>query len=265
MTGAILEVRALRVAFRRAGRHPFVALDGVDFEVGPGETLALLGPSGSGKSTAIRAAARLLTPDAGCIRFQGVDIAPLFGRALRRARAGIQMVFQDPAGSLDPRWTIGASIEEPLGHLPRPQRRARAVEWCSRVGLPAAFLGRYPHELSGGQKQRAAIARALSGDPRVLLLDEPTSALDVSVRAQIVNLLCELRDARGLAMVLVTHDVAVARALADRVAVLDGGRVVEQGPTERVLAEPASAVARELVAAVPVLNPTAERLRLANS
>jgi ABC-type glutathione transport system ATPase component len=262
MTAPVLEIRGLRVEFAGPGGVKTAAVAGVDLTVAPGEALALLGASGCGKTTILRAAARLLEPTAGAVRYLGVDVARHRGRALRRARAGVQMVFQDPARSLDPRWTILQSVAEPLPRLSSSERAARCQVLLGSAGLGPELLDRYPHELSGGQKQRAALARALAGEPRLLLLDEPTSALDVSVRAQIVNLLCDLRDARRLAMVLVTHDVVVARTLADRVAVLDAGRVVEEGPTEAVFGAPRAAATRALLDAVPRLDPAAERARL---
>jgi ABC-type glutathione transport system ATPase component len=272
----VLEVRDLCVSHAARGRRSrlaaahgaFWALRDFNLAIAAGEIVALAGGSGSGKTTAARAIARLLesgsgTRVAGSIVFCGIELMGLRGAALARARRGIQMVFQDPAGSLDPRWTAGESISEGLRGLGRAEARAATGELLRSVGLDPALALRFPHELSGGQKQRVAIARALAPKPQLILLDEPTSALDVSVRAQIVNLLADLRARGGPAMLLITHDFAVARVLADRIVVLEDGAIVEEGETEAVLASPAAPATRALVAAVAEPDPAVERARLA--
>ncbi|HVY62134.1 MAG TPA: ATP-binding cassette domain-containing protein [Planctomycetota bacterium] len=247
MSGPLLEVRDLRVDYGR-----FRAVDGVSFEVAAGETLGLVGESGSGKTTIGRAVLRLVEPAAGSIRFEGEDVLALRGAALRALRRRLQVVFQDPFGSLDPRMRVAAIVAEGLAiHAigPRAGRRGRAIELLERVGLRADLADRFPHELSGGQRQRVGIARALALEPRLVVLDECVSALDVSVQAQVLNLLRELQEERGLAYLFIGHDLAVVRHLASRVAVLRGGRVVECGPVEAVLAAPAHEYTRGLVAA----------------
>jgi ABC-type glutathione transport system ATPase component len=247
----ILQVEGLRVSHRRRDGSRFEAVAGVGFSIAPRETVAIVGESGCGKTTTARAVARLAEPSAGSIRFLGFELARLRGRALRAARRELQMVFQDPAGSLDPRWTVGASVAEPLAGIPTKEIGARVGRLLGSVGLDPALAARFPHELSGGQKQRVAIARALAPEPRLLVLDEPTSALDVSVRAQIVNLLVDLRESRGLSLLLITHDLAVARVLADRILVMRAGRIVEEGEAESLLSAPRDPATRALIDAVP--------------
>jgi ABC-type glutathione transport system ATPase component len=234
------------------------ALDGVSLTVGRGEVVALVGESGSGKSTLGRAVARLVDIDRGEVEVDGENLTRLSGRALRRARAKIQMVFQDPYASLDPRFTIGRTVAEPIIIHRRGVRAAaaaRAMALLARVGLDAGMAGRYPHEFSGGQRQRVAIARALAAEPRVIIADEPTSALDVSIQAQILDLLAELRDERGIGILFISHDLAVVRRISSRVVVMRAGRVLESGPTDIVLAAPAHAYTRALLSAVPVPDP----------
>ncbi|MGH9367396.1 MAG: ABC transporter ATP-binding protein [Thermoanaerobaculia bacterium] len=217
------------------------AVDGVSLTIARGETLGLVGESGSGKSTTGRLLLRLEEPTAGQIRFDGEDWLALSGRALARKRRDIQIVFQDPVGSLNPRMRVGDQIAEPL----RVQRLARGValrervaELLSEVGLPPEAGGRFPSEFSGGERQRIAIARALATRPKLLVCDEPVSSLDVSVAAQVVNLLSDLRERTGLAGLFISHDLAVVSRVADRVAVMYCGRIVEEGPTADLVREP---------------------------
>ncbi len=229
------------------------AVDGVSFSIGPRATLGLVGESGSGKSTTGRLLLRLEEPTAGEIRFDGEDWLSLSGRALARKRRDIQIVFQDPQSSLNPRMTAGAQIAEPMRvqHLASGRGlRERVAELLAEVGLPAAAAGRFPSELSGGQKQRIAIARALATRPKFLVCDEPVSALDVSVAAQVVNLLADLRDRSGLAGLFISHDLAVVSRVADRVAVMYCGRIVEEAPTRDLVREPLHPYTVALLSAV---------------
>jgi peptide/nickel transport system ATP-binding protein len=258
---AMLEVDQLAVHFpiRRGLLRRQVgavrAVDGVSLAVHPGETLALVGESGCGKTTLARAVLRLIEPTGGTVRLGGETLANLRGEALRRMRARMQIVFQDPFASLNPRMRVQDIVEEGMAallpHLDAGTRVRRTRELLDQVGLPADAGGRYPHEFSGGQRQRIAIARALAVEPALLILDEPTSALDVSVQAQILNLLAELQAARGLAYLFITHNLAVVSYLAHRVAVMRGGRIVEQGSVDTVLGAPREAYTRELLASVP--------------
>jgi peptide/nickel transport system ATP-binding protein len=251
------------VRYRRRGRQ-LTALDGVDLRIRAGEVLGLVGESGSGKSTVGRALVGLVPLAGGGASVAGVELRAAGRRERRAVRARIGYVFQDPASSLNPRTTIGWSIAEPLLlHTDRSaaEREARVAELLEAVRLPAGFASRYPHELSGGQRQRVAIARALALDPQLLIADEPTSALDVSVQAAVLDLLAELQRRRGFACLLISHDLAVVRRLADTVAVLRDGRVVEQGPTDRVLTDPADPYTQRLLAAVPVPDPEAQAVR----
>ena len=237
---------------RRAGAVH--AVDGVSLSVAEGEVLAIVGESGCGKSTLGRVMLRLIEPDSGSVRFAGEDLASLSPSALRARRRDMQIIFQDPFGSLDPRMTVAQAIAEPLRlHrlVPRTEEPARVAELLRRVGLRPESAGRWPHEFSGGQRQRIAIARALASNPRLIIGDEPVSALDVSVQAQVINLLRDLiRDLR-LTFVLVSHDLGVVRHVADRVAVMYLGRIVEEGPAEDVLGAPRHPYTRALVAAMP--------------
>ncbi|MBH3329780.1 ABC transporter ATP-binding protein [Pseudomonas oryzihabitans] len=261
----LLEVRDLAVHYpiRRGAwgrtRDWVKAVDGVDFDLYAGETLALLGESGCGKTTTGKALLRLLDGPriGGSARLEGAELLTADGRTLQRLRRQIQIVFQDPFASLDPRMRIAATLEQGLlalrPELDAAERQRRAAALVERVGLPGDTLQRFPHEFSGGQRQRIAIARALIVEPRVLVCDEPTSALDVSVQAQILDLLRELQAERGLAYLFITHNFGVVEYLADRIAVMDGGRIVEQGSAERVLRAPAHAMTQRLLAAVPRL------------
>jgi len=231
-------------------------VDGVSFAVAPGETLALVGESGAGKSTVARLVLRLDEPTAGTITFAGADVTRARGAALRPLRRGVQAVFQDPASSFDPRRRVGTSVAEPLVAQGRAAEvGTRVPELLGLVGLGPDAAGRYPHEFSGGQRQRLAIARALAVQPDLVVLDEPVSALDVSIQAQVLELLADLRRRFGLAYLLISHDLAVVRQVADRVAVMERGRIVETGPTATVFAAPQDPHTRALLAAVPRLPP----------
>ncbi|MET7674728.1 ABC transporter ATP-binding protein [Streptomyces seoulensis] len=245
----VLEAVALRKEFGR-GRGAFTAVDDVSLTLRRGETLGIVGESGSGKTTLGRMLVGLLEPTSGTLRYEG--------RAHHGIDPAVQMVFQDPASSLNPRRTVGDSIADPLrakGELDDRAVRERVTGLLERVGLEAAHHDRYPHEFSGGQRQRVGIARALAADPRVLVCDEPVSALDVTTQAQVVALLDELRRELGLALVFVAHDLAVVRQVSDRVAVMRRGQVVETGPADEVYENPRDPYTRQLLAAVPALDP----------
>jgi len=241
-----------------------VALDGVTLRLWAGETLGIVGESGSGKSTLGRLAVGLERPDSGTVRFQDADLWATGRPGKRRLRRDAQMVFQDPYGSLDPRQKIAQIVAEPLGllHLGRAAAAERCREALAEVGLGAEALDRYPHEFSGGQRQRIAIARALITRPALLVADEPVSALDVSVQAQVLNLLAELQRRHGLALLFISHDLAVVAHLADRIAVMQAGKVVEEGPRDQVLDAPSHPYTRNLLAAVLPPDPAKARARL---
>jgi oligopeptide/dipeptide ABC transporter ATP-binding protein len=263
----LLQVRGLSVRFpqRHAGlfgaRSWLTAVDGVDLDVAAGRSVGIVGESGCGKSTLARAILGLVQPAAGSIDWRGAPVRVGEAAGLRRMRRELQVVFQDPVGSLDPRMTIGESVAEALVALEGPQSRAacdsRVAATLGEVGLDVVLARRYPHELSGGQCQRAAIARAIVARPRLLVCDEAVSALDVSVQAQIVNLLAELRERHGLALLFISHNLAVVRHLSDEVVVLYLGRVVERAPREALFATPRHPYTRALLAAVPEPNPAA--------
>ena len=234
------------------------ALSGVSVAVHAGETLGIVGESGCGKSTLARALVRLHRPDAGMVRFEGDDLASLTGPALLRFNRAVQMVFQDPFASLNPRMTVGATLAEALRvhhSVAEADIQARVLALLDQVQLPASAAARHPHEFSGGQRQRIGIARALAVEPRVIIADEPVSALDVSVQAQIVNLFVELQERLGLALVFITHDLRLVRHMTHRVAVMYLGRVVETGPTQTLFAAPRHPYTRALISAVPSLTP----------
>ncbi|MFE9654467.1 ATP-binding cassette domain-containing protein [Micromonospora sp. NPDC006431] len=248
MNQPLLDVRGLVVEY---GHGPGLqrAVDDVSFRIPRGGSLAVVGESGSGKSTIARALVRLVKPAAGSITFDGVDLAGLTERQLRPLRHRIQMVFQDPYGSLDPHLDAQQIVAEPIavrGERSRSVRERRAAELLDRVGLPRSALHRRPHEFSGGQRQRIGIARALASEPDLLVCDEATSALDVSVQAQVLDILGTLRREQGLTFLFISHNLGVVRAVSDEVLVLRTGRVVEQGPTEEVLQRPRDEYTRRL-------------------
>jgi oligopeptide/dipeptide ABC transporter ATP-binding protein len=231
------------------------AVDAVDLDIQPGETLALVGESGSGKSTLARVVLRLIEASEGSVEFEGTDITALSGRALQEFRQAAQIVFQDPFGSLDPRMNVNAIVSEGMGHLhmSRAERRARIAELLELVQLSKDAGARYPHEFSGGQRQRISIARALAVNPRFIVADEPVSALDVSVQSHILNLMTDLRDELGLTFLFVSHDMSVVRHLADRVAVMYLGKIVETAPTEELFENPLHPYTQALLSSVPAL------------
>jgi oligopeptide transport system ATP-binding protein len=257
----LLEVRDLRVEFtlRRAlyERARVTALDSVSLSLSSGETLGVVGESGAGKSTLARAILRLVPATSGAIVCCGRDWLALRGEALRRARRDVQIVFQDPLGSLDPRMTIGEILAEPLRtYLPaegRAARQARIARMLATVGLAASMSGRYPREFSGGECQRVGIARAMLAEPKILICDEATSSLDVSIRGQIVNLLKDLQRECGTAILFVSHDLGVVRHLCHRVLVMQSGRVVEEAPAASLFAAARHPYTRALLAAIPMI------------
>jgi peptide/nickel transport system ATP-binding protein len=256
---ALLELRGLRVEHTgRGGAAPVRAVDGVDLELARGGALGLVGESGCGKSTLARALVGLEPVRAGSLRFDGVELAGAPQSAWRELRRRVAWVPQDPFSSLDPRLCVRELVCEPLDvHAvgARRERPARAVQALEAVGLRSTMLERYPHEFSGGQRQRIALARALALEPELLVLDEPTSALDVSVRVGIVQLLAELRERFGLALLFITHDLAVVRMVCERVAVMYLGQVVEEAAREELFAAPAHPYTRALLASAPVPDP----------
>ncbi len=247
-----LRLQGVAKHFALAGRQTLRAVDGVDLEVAPGETLALVGESGSGKSTLGRLALGLEYATAGTIEINGRDIASMSKGELRRQRAHAQMVFQDPWSSLNPRMSIGRLIEEPYilhTDLDGAARRLAVERLAERVKLDRVLLGRYPNQLSGGQLQRVCVARAVATEPQLVVLDEPTSALDLSVRAEVLRLLIELQRQIQAAYLFITHDLSTVRAIADRIAVMYLGRIVEQGPTASILQAPAHPYTQALLSA----------------
>ncbi|GAA4556519.1 ABC transporter ATP-binding protein [Pseudonocardia xishanensis] len=240
------------------------AVDGVDLDVTAGMTVGVVGESGSGKSTLGRLASLLERPDSGAVALDGHDTTALRGRELAEVRRSIQVVFQDPFGSLDPTKTVGHAVAEPLlvhRRVRRPGMLAAAEDLLARVGLDPGLARRYPEQLSGGQRQRVCIARALALSPWLLVADEPTSALDLSTRSEILNLLLTLQQDTGLSILLVSHDFATIQHLAHRVAVMYRGRVVEEGPTQDVVREPLHPYTKALLSAVPVPDPKIQRTR----
>jgi peptide/nickel transport system ATP-binding protein len=269
----LLAVSGLSVHFSarggwlRRGAPAVRAVDEVDFEIYRGQTLGLVGESGCGKTTAGRAILRLVELTAGSVVFDGVDLASLGRRKLRRLRRRFQLVFQDPYASLNPRMRVEALVTEPMAVHgiggDRAERRERATRLLREVGLEEDHLDRYPHEFSGGQRQRIAIARALAPDPDLLICDECVSALDVSVQAQVLNLLKDLQEERGLTYLFISHDLSVVQFMADMIAVMRGGRIVEFGAAERIYSAPREAYTRQLIAAVPDDSLEAIRARVA--
>ena len=271
MSAPLLEARELVKHF--VGRRSILgrpmamvkAVDGASFSVERGETLALVGESGSGKSTVGRLVLRLLQPTSGELTFEGQDVLALDAASLRAFRRRAQLVFQDPYASLNPRMTIEQMLEEPLAiHelVPVRQRRERIESLLHMVGLEPRFARRYPHECSGGQRQRIVIARALAVEPKLIVCDEPVSALDVSIRSQVLNLLRELQRRLGLAYIFISHDLAVVKHIADRVAVMYLGRIVESAPADELFANPRHPYTRALLSAIPVPRPRARQNKL---
>jgi oligopeptide transport system ATP-binding protein len=268
----LLAVRALRTHFpvrsaRLFGRRQVVrAVDGLSFDVERGQIVSLVGESGSGKTTAGRSILRLIEPTSGSVHFDGTDLLALRPPALRAMRRRLQIIFQDPFASLNPRMSVGAIIGEGLKlhglGSDAADRRERVAAMLERVGLNADQMRRYPHEFSGGQRQRIGIARALAVEPDFILADEPVSALDVSIQAQVLNLLQDLRDALGLTMVFIAHDLSVVEYLSDRVAVMYLGRIVELANARELYANPRHPYTEALLSAVPVARPGARRDRI---
>ena len=273
-TPHLLEVRNLRKTFtRKSGlfassstslsENSFTAVDNINFTVTPGETFAIVGESGCGKTTLARMLLRLIEPDSGQILFEGRDLLALSQQPLRAQRRQMQMIFQDPYASLNPRMRVGEIIAEPLTihdpSLTQPQRIAKAAEILRRVGLSEDALKKYPHEFSGGQRQRIGIARALILRPKLVVADEPVSALDVSVGAQVLLLLQELQQEFGLTYVFILHSLPVVAQIATHIAVMRAGNFVEFGPAKKILQQPTAAYTRELLAAVPTV-PSARNL-----
>ena len=260
---SLLRIRDLKVHYSRRGVN-VRAVDGIDLEIVRGKTLGLVGESGCGKSTIAKAVVRLVKPTSGRIEFDGIDLATLSERDLRPMRSRIQMIFQDPYSSLNPRMNIRTWIEEPLkihGLGDRSQRVLRARDLIDRVGLPRSVESRYPAQLSGGQRQRVGIARALALDPDLLVADEPTSALDVSIQAQVLALLADIQRDSGLSYLFISHDLGAVRQLSHDISVMYLGRLCETGPTQRVLDRPAHPYTVALLSAAPVPDPTIEATR----
>jgi peptide/nickel transport system ATP-binding protein len=266
----LLEVRNLVKEFTRThgifGAASAVrAVDGVSFSIEQGETFGLVGESGSGKTTTGRCILRLIEPTAGEVRFRGEDVLRFSRTRMRDARRDMQIVFQDPYSSLNPRMRVGRIVEEPLvihGIGSRGERQERVVELFKLVGLDPSQLARYPHQFSGGQRQRIGLARALALNPSFIIADEPVSALDVSVQAQVVNLLMDLQERLKLTYLFIAHDLRLVRHICSRVAVMYLGKIVELGPTERLFESPAHPYTRALLSAIPVPDPSAVRQRI---
>jgi oligopeptide transport system ATP-binding protein len=270
MTPLLVEVAGLVKHYRSGGLfasdHKVVkAVDGVSFAIAAGETLGLVGESGSGKTTVGRTVLRLELPTAGAVRFDGADLASLEPGALRAMRRRMQIVFQDPFASLNPRRTVGDSVAEGIEiHRLAPRREIpdRVAALLEEVGLDGSYARKYPHEFSGGQRQRIGIARALAVGPSFIVCDEPVSALDVSVQAQVLNLLLDLRDQRGLAYLFIAHDLALVRQIAHRIAVMYLGTIVEIGPARTVIDSPRHPYTQALVSAVPEPDPAKSTARI---
>jgi oligopeptide transport system ATP-binding protein len=271
--GALLQVKDLHKHFPVRSGILFErkvdevrAVDGVSFDVAEGETLGLVGESGSGKSTTGYCILQLLKPTSGSIVFEGTELTQLRREALRRMRREMQIVFQDPYSSLDPRMTVGDIVGEPLivhGIGTRRDRSVRIRELLDTVGFNPSYTNRYPHEFSGGQRQRIGIARALALSPKLIVCDEPVSALDVSIQAQILNLLKDLQHDLALTYLFIAHDLAVVRSMSDRIAVMNKGKLVEIGPAEEVYTAPKDDYTKALLSAVPIPDPRAMKERKA--
>jgi oligopeptide/dipeptide ABC transporter ATP-binding protein len=261
----LLEARDLSKAFpARDGKGKVHAVTGVSLSLAEGETLGIVGESGCGKSTLARLLMRLIPPTAGEVLFRGENILALGAAEMRKRRRDIQIVFQDPYASLDPRMTIAQIVGEPLdihGIGSRAERAAKVQDLLSLVGLDSSAAARYPHEFSGGQRQRIGIARAIALEPRLVVLDEPVSALDVSIQAQILNLLQDLKARLGLSYIFISHDLSVVQHVSDRVAVMYLGRIVEEGPASAVLTEPRHPYTQALISAVPDMDPARRKRR----
>jgi oligopeptide/dipeptide ABC transporter ATP-binding protein len=260
----VLEVTDLVKHYRTSGRQVVRAVDGVSLTIGSGEVLGLVGESGSGKSTVGKCVLRLTDPTAGTVRVDGRDITRLPRRAMRPVRRDVHMVFQDPFSSLNPRMTIGQIVAEPLRHhrLARGQSaKDRVGSMLDRVGLRPELAQRYPHELSGGQRQRVGLARSLILEPKLIVADEPVSALDVSVQASVLNLIADLQQDMGFSCLFITHDLSVVEFLADRIAVMYLGRIVETGPRAQIFADPRHPYTQALLSAAPVPDPVLQRER----
>lgn len=268
--GPILEVQDLKTHFPVKGGvwlrsvATCKAVDGVSFQIRPGETLGLVGESGCGKSTLGKTIVRLLSPTAGRIRFEGTDLAPLGRKEIKPIRRHLQMIFQDPAESLNARHTVGQILEEPFiihGIGTPDERRASVARLAEKVGLPKDAVNRYPFEFSGGQRQRIGIARALALQPRLIVCDEPVSALDVSIQSQVINLLLDLQKEFNLSYLFITHNLAVVKHVSDRIAVMYLGRIVELADADDLYARPRHPYTRTLIAAIPEPEPSPVRVR----
>ena len=268
--GNLLEIRDLKKTFSIATglfsrTLTLTALDDINFTVRQGETLGIVGESGCGKSTLGRCILQLISPDQGQVLWLGQDLTRLSGEDMRRRRADLQIIFQDPLASLNPRMTVGEIIEDPLRELRpvlnRTERRARVVRIMEAVGLLPEMINRYPHEFSGGQAQRIGIARALVTEPKLIVCDEPVSALDVSIQAQILNLLSELKDEFGLTLIFISHNLSVVRHVSDRILVLYLGRIVELASGDEIYGDPKHPYTQALLTAVPIPDPRLARQR----
>ena len=264
-TPPLLQLKNLTKHFPLKGGGVIHALNGVSLTQAKGETIGIVGESGCGKSTLARVILRLIEPDAGSVHFRGNDLLRLSRREMREKRQQMQMIFQDPFASLDPRFKVAEAIEEPLiihGLGSKSERRAKVADLLAMVGLGAEAASRYPHEFSGGQRQRIGIARALAVDPKLVIADEPVSALDVSIQSQILNLLVELRDRLDLSFLFISHDLAVVRYISDRIAVMYLGQIVEFGDAVQVYHDAAHPYTEALISAVPEPTPGRRQQRI---